>query len=196
MAAKQTAPARGILMFLTGLMLTSGAIRLGAGWSAAQALTAPAPDEVTEPKPRTALSADTCTKTTPEVLAAFREREERLATREYAAEERAAALAMAEELIRKRLAELEAAEATLAETLARADGAAEGDLTRLTSVYEAMKPKEAAALFSTMDPQFAAGFLGRLRPEAAAAILSGMDAQAAYAISAILAGRNARVPTR
>lgn len=196
MAVQHAAPARGILLFLTGLMLTSGAIRLGAGWSEAQALTTPAAGETADAAPQPSLAADTCTKTTPEVLAAFREREERLTTREYAAEERIAALSIAEDLIRKRLAELEAAETALAETLARADGAAEGDLTRLTSVYEAMKPKEAAALFAAMDPQFAAGFLGRLRPDAAAAILSGMEAQSAYAISAILAGRNVRVPTR
>ncbi|RRH74283.1 MotE family protein [Falsigemmobacter faecalis] len=196
MSVKHPAPARGILMFLIGLMIASGVIRLGMSWSAAQALTAPASGTVAEVTPQPSLTADTCTKTTPEVLAAFREREELLTTREFAAEERIAALSMAEDLIRKRLTELEAAEAALAETLARADGAAEGDLTRLTSVYEAMKPKEAAALFATMDPQFAAGFLGRLRPEAAAAILSGMEAQSAYAISAILAGRNARVPTR
>jgi flagellar motility protein MotE (MotC chaperone) len=46
-----------------------------------------------------------------------------------------------------------------------------------------------------MDPGFAAGFLGRMRPDAAAAVLAGMDPAAAYAISAIIAGRNARAPT-
>lgn len=185
------APVRGILVFLAGLMLASGAIRLGIGITEAQAVGAPADQVIATPP---SLRDETCARPTAEVLDAFREREERLATRELATEERLAALSLAEELITRRLSELEAAEATLSETLSRADGAAEGDLTRLTSVYEAMKPKEAAILFETMDPEFAAGFLGRLRPEAAAAILSGMQSEAAYSVSVILAGRNARVP--
>ncbi len=90
--------------------------------------------------------------------------------------------------------ELTDAEARLRENLALADGAAEQDLVRLTAVYEAMKPAEAAPLFAAMAPEFAAGFLGRMRPDAAAAILSGMNAEAAYAISVLIAGRNALVP--
>jgi len=191
MRRSSQAPVRGILVFLAGLMMASGAIRLGIGISEAQAVGAPADQTMPPPEPT---RDESCARPTTEVLDAFREREERLATRELAAEERLAALSLAEELITRRLGELEAAEATLSETLARADGAAEGDLTRLTSVYEAMKPKEAAALFEKMDPEFSAGFLGRLIPEAAAAILSGMQAEAAYSISVILAGRNARVP--
>ena len=92
------------------------------------------------------------------------------------------------------MAKLAAAEEKLNETLARADGASEADLTRLTDVYQSMKPKDAAALFATMAPEFAAGFLGRMRPEASAAILSGMSPENAYTISVILAGRNANVP--
>ncbi|TKA97657.1 hypothetical protein FAZ78_04745, partial [Cereibacter changlensis] len=105
-----------------------------------------------------------------------------------------AALTLAGQAIDAKLAELAAAEAALSETLARADGASEGDLTRLTSVYETMKPKDAAALFEAMAPEFAAGFIGRMRPDAAAAVLSGMSAEAAYSISVLLAGRNALVP--
>jgi flagellar motility protein MotE (MotC chaperone) len=78
--------------------------------------------------------------------------------------------------------------------LALADGAAEDDLVRLTAVYEAMKPADAAALFQTMAPEFAAGFLGRMRAEAAAAVISGMTPESAYSISVLIAGRNALVP--
>jgi flagellar motility protein MotE (MotC chaperone) len=46
-----------------------------------------------------------------------------------------------------------------------------------------------------MAPDFAAGFIGRMQPAAAAAILAGMEAEQAYAISVLLAARNARVPT-
>jgi flagellar motility protein MotE (MotC chaperone) len=93
-----------------------------------------------------------------------------------------------------RMVQLEAMEAKLAATLALADGAAEADVERLTKVYQAMKPKDAAKLFETMSPEFAAGFLGRMPPESAAAILSGMSAESAYGVSVIVAGRNANVP--
>ena len=76
-----------------------------------------------------------------------------------------------------------------------ADGAAEGDLDRLTAVYEAMKPSDAARLFAAMSSDFAAGFLGRMKPAAAAAILAGMPPDSAFAVSALIAGRNARAPT-
>ena len=89
---------------------------------------------------------------------------------------------------------LEQIESDLRKTLALADGAAENDLARLTSVYENMKPKDAAALFETMEPDFAAGFLGRMRPDAAASVMTGLSPGAAYSISVILAGRNANAP--
>lgn len=124
-----------------------------------------------------------------------------LAAREAALEGRAAriadrmqALRLAEEVAVAQRSELEAAEAALAQTLTLADEAAEQDVLQLTAVYENMKPKLAAELFSRMAPGFAAGFLGRMRPEAAAAILSGLEPDHGYAISATLAGRNAAAP--
>lgn len=98
--------------------------------------------------------------------------------------------------LEKKLLELEDAENELANTLAIADKAAEEDITRLTSVYENMKSKEAAEIFETMDISFAAGFLSRMRPDAAAGILSNVDTKVAYAISVVMAGRNVGAPTQ
>jgi len=128
------------------------------------------------------------------MLAAFQQRESALIRREQQIEDRMAALTIAEEAVDRKLKALVEAEVRLKETLSLADGAAEGDLTRLTEMYEKMKPKESAALFEEMDPQFAAGFLSRMRPEVAAGILAGMAPQSAYTISVVLAGRNATVP--
>ncbi|WP_332307230.1 MotE family protein [Pseudorhodobacter aquimaris] len=125
---------------------------------------------------------------------ALAEREMRVSAREAALTDRFAALSLADDAIEQRLAKLAEAEAKLSDTLARADGASEADLTRLTEVYQSMKPKDAAALFATMAPEFAAGFLGRMRPESSAAILSGMTPEDAYTVSVLLAGRNAKVP--
>lgn len=179
-------PVRGVLFFLAGMMLVSGVIRLGLGISAAQAI----PPAATPDMP----AARSCPVPPAALAEALAQREARLATREAAFDDRMAALALADAALDRRLQDLLDAEARLSATLARADGAAEGDLSRLTAVYEAMKPKEAAALFETMSPEFAAGFLGRMRPEAAGAVLSGMTPDAAYTVSVLLAGRNATVP--
>ena len=129
-----------------------------------------------------------------QLLNALQERETRVKALETRIEVRSKALAVADAEITKRLAMLEEAEFNLRRTLSLADGAAEDDLARLTTVYENMKPKDAAALFGAMEPDFAAGFLGRMRPDAAAAVMAGLTPETAYSISVILAGRNAQAP--
>lgn len=191
MTSKRKARAgRGALMILALLLASSGALRIGAGVGHAFA-NAPA-ETMTD-------SGDTAPLNCPTpplaLVEALTRRESQVAVQEAALAERLAALALADAAIAERFDALEEAEARVSETLARADGAAEADLTRLTAVYESMKPKDAAALFEAMAPEFAAGFLGRMRPDAAAAVLSGMSSDAAYSISVLLAGRNALVPT-
>jgi len=168
------------------LLAASGAIRLGFGVGEAMARS---PDG-----PALAEAPVQC-PTPPLALAqALTERETALADRERALEDRLAALDLAEAAIELRLAELQQAEDDLKKVVAMSDGAAEEDLARLTAVYEAMKPAEAAALFAAMPVDFAAGFLGRMRPESAAVVLAGMPPENAFAISATIAGRNALAP--
>lgn len=134
--------------------------------------------------------------TTGGLLEALQGREARLEQREAQLRERMDALHVAEEQIESKIQELVAAEEALRATIALADGAAEMDLARLTTVYENMKPKEAAALFAEMSPQFAAGFLGLMRPDAAALIMTELAPETAYSFSVVLAGRNAGTPTQ
>jgi flagellar motility protein MotE (MotC chaperone) len=124
-------------------------------------------------------------------LAALRERTAELDRREAEVEERTRALRTAERTLEEQLASLAEAEARLRGLMTLAEESAEEDLVQLTSVYENMKPKEAALLFERMSPDFAAGFLGRMRPEAAAAIMSGLPPELGYSISVLLASRNA-----
>lgn len=179
---------RGVLGVITVMLVGSALIRLGAGSGAALARDqlleeAPVPPAAEGCVPRAELEP---------MLTAFAEREASIAAEEERIAERLAALAAAEARLAETIAELEGAEAALAGTIARADTAAEEDLARLTAVYEAMKPKDAARLFETMAPEFAAGFLARMRPDAAAALFSGLPPETAYSVSVILAGRNAR----
>lgn len=183
----------GLMTIVVTLLLASAVVRLASGTGAAIAR------ELQSPEPRS-LPAEHSVSTVEE--AALRHmyddlvaRDAELADQEAVLEKRLVALAEAEAAISLQLAELESAENALRDTLALAKGASETDLTQLTSVYENMKPKEAAELFEEMAPQFAAGFIGRMRPEAAAGILAGLSPQAAYSISAVMAGRHMDVPT-
>ncbi|SPJ26906.1 MotE family protein [Falsiruegeria mediterranea] len=183
----------GALTVIAVLMLGSAVLRVGfeAGPAIAREINTEQPEALKDEMfPKVTETAVEYQK----LLAALQEREQNLARRESQIEERAKALAVADEAIEQKLAALTEAEEALRETIALADVAAEDDLTRLTDVYEQMKPKESAALFEEMDPDFAAGFLARMRPEAAAGIMAGLSPTAAYTISVVLAGRNANVP--
>ena len=130
------------------------------------------------------------------LLAAFKAREERLITRENQVADRMQALRVMDNAISAQLAALEQADAALRETLALAETAASDDLARLATVYENMKPRDAASLFTEMAPDFAAGFLGLMDPTAAAAIMTELAPDVAHSFSVMLASRNAGVPTR
>jgi len=192
---------RGAVLLLTAMLVSSAILRLGAGADRAFAESAKhSPAQVEIPAKETTDATKESTKISTNraeisaLLKALRTREMRVKELESQIELRSKALMVADQEITKRMTSLEQAENNLRETLSLADGAAEDDLARLTSVYESMKPKDAAKLFEAMEPNFAAGFLGRMRPDAAAAIMTGLTPERAYSISAILAGRNATAP--
>jgi flagellar motility protein MotE (MotC chaperone) len=181
---------RGVLSIIAGMLIASGLIRVGN--EAEQAFATE--QDVANTEPADPAACDPAMDNTA-LLDAYRTREERIAAREAQVEDRLQAMRVAEAEITERLAQLQAAQTSLADTISVADTAAEQDLGQLTAVYENMKPQDAAALFETMEPDFSAGFVGRMRPEIAAAIMAQLQPETAYAISAILAGRNANVPT-
>lgn len=186
----------GTLFMLSVLLIGSAVVRLGFEAGPAIAREVASLPEADLPKDNGAMHRESTPSSAElqHMLAAFQQREKALASREAEIEDRMKAMEIADQAINQKLAALEAAEAKLEATLSLADGATEDDLTRLTAVYEQMKPKESAALFEEMDPGFAAGFLARMKSEAAAGIMAGLTPQAAYTISVVLAGRNGAVP--
>lgn len=180
---------RGILWLIALSFVASAVVRIGGetGVAIAEMANAEAASE----------TGSTCAEDTDitAVLALLRERETAVAARESALEDRAQALAVAETQVRKNLEALEQAENDLKRMISLSSAAAEDDLAQLTAVYENMKPKQAAEVFAAMTPEFAAGFLSRMRTDAAAQIMAGLDPETAYAISVLLAGRNATAPT-
>lgn len=183
----------GTLHIIAGLLITSAILRSmdGSGQAFAQAentetvATESGPDMIQEASP------DIST-----LLGALQDREARVTQREAELAARFQALDIAEAEVAEQIAALIEAEESLRATIALAEEASETDLGRLTTVYENMKPKDAAALFEEMSPDFAAGFLGMMRPEPAALIMTQLTPQTAHSISVVLAGRNAGVPTQ
>ncbi len=176
----------GVLPVLAGLLVASALLRIGEGDRIAQirglleAGTAYAADGV-----------QTATDEIGEVLAALKDREAQLDAREAQIEERSRVVEAGETELANQLAEIEAAEARLREMVNKAGAASEEDVNTLAAVYENMKPEQAGPLFEKMPPEFAAGFLSMMKPATAASIMAAVSPDAAYAISVVLAGRNA-----
>lgn len=178
----------GALVILALLFASSGALRMGTDLGAALAAISDLPTEDLPAEPAV------CAAPPAALATALKARDDAITARETMLQERFAALELAQTALDKRMSELAAAEESLKKTISMADGAAEQDLGTLTTVYEAMKPADAARLFSAMAPEFAAGFLSRMQPAAAAAIMAGMTPEQAYSISVLIAGRNAMAP--
>ncbi len=177
--------ASGLLMLLALVFLAAGMSRLGlgvvVGFAADTEIQDPAAQETSDRDPA-------------DLFASLRAREARLEQAEAEFDARLSILNETEAALRRQMQELIAAEERLSQTLRLTETVAEDDLSRLTSVFENMKPQQAANLFATMDIEFAAGFIARLRPETAAEIMAGLDPVLGYAISAVLAGRHASIP--
>ena len=188
---------RGALLIITSFLAISGIIRIGEGAGDALALVTQSIDHTTQNDFHNIAQTPSGCAAFPgamEMLTALQKREERIAQRESLIADRLQALNLAEQEITKRVQDLKQAEERLSATMAIADQAAEQDLAQLTTVYENMKAKDAAALFEKMEPDFAAGFLARMRPDAAGAVMAGLQPEKAYMISILLAGRNANTP--
>lgn len=180
----------GVLTVISMLMIGSAVIRIGLEAGPALAKSAEPEDIPQEKSEKTSVEAADLQLLLTELL----RREEDLNRREAVIADREHAMDIADQAIETRLTLLQEAEESLRETVAIAEKAAENDLTRLTDVYQNMKPKDAAALFETMDAVFAAGFLSRMPPDAAANVMAGLSPEAAYTISVVMAGRNANAP--
>ncbi|WP_298258923.1 hypothetical protein [uncultured Litoreibacter sp.] len=175
---------RGVLTFIVSMLLLSGSIRLGSiGFAIASS-----------PKELPVEAVCVTDAETQELMAMLNQRSKSIDLLEKAQAEREVKLRQAEADILANLERVEAAEAKLAQTIQRVDSASSDDIGQLTAVYQSMKPKDAALLFEQMSPDFASGFLSQMPPAVAAGILSGLSAEKAYAISVVLAGRNADAP--
>ncbi|SFK91204.1 MotE family protein [Shimia haliotis] len=192
-AKKPAKPPRGSLFVISSFLVLSAVLRIGVG-----ATEAIAREDGPMPSPVAAMSTPQSCEPPEDLralMATFKEREQRITRQEEEIRNRMQALSVADDEVSRKLMQLERAEDNLRNVIAMAESAADDDVSRLTRVYETMKPKNVAALFEEMDPEFAAGFIARMNPESAAGVMAGLSPRAAYTISVVLAGRNANVPT-
>ena len=178
----------GLLVTLGIVFAASAALRVGT-----LDLTLVSAAEASDPEPISSVVGPTAPiRAALDEVTALRDR---LTEREAEIDDRERAVEAVQILIEERLAELEAAEQRLEALIQTSDSAAEADLARLTEVYQTMEADQTAALFAQMDPNFAAGFLTRMTPAASGAIMAELDPTIAYAISVVIATRNAAAPT-
>ena len=176
----------GILPALAALLVGSAALRTLEGENIAQVrgLFEAGPAHAAD-------TPQTPTDEIGEVLSALKQREAELDAREARLDDREEVVEEGEVELSRQMGEIADAESRLRKMVNLADKASETDVETLVAVYENMKPEQAAPLFQQMPPAFAAGFLSKMQPPISAEILAAMPADAAYAVSVVLAGRNA-----
>lgn len=193
MAPRKSRTRFGALVVLATCFIVSALIRVGEIVAALPASAADDAGYVNEPPGHESTTADDPigpVRAPKEVIAELRRQREMLDARAAELDEREQQLQVIRTRLADRLDELKAERKRLAETASLVNDAAGKDVRRLASMYEQMKPKQAAQIFDRMEPSFAAGFLSEMRPASAALIMANMEAERAYGVSLLMAGRN------
>ena len=116
-------------------------------------------------------------------------RRDALDDRERSIEQREALLSVAERRVEEKVAELEALRSEIEALLHQADSQSEEQLKGLASIYEAMRPADAAAIFNGLDLEVLIAVLERMRGQKSAAVLAGMNPERARLVTTELARR-------
>ncbi|WP_051329761.1 MotE family protein [Niveispirillum irakense] len=112
-----------------------------------------------------------------------------LAARQAELDLRAQMLAAAEKKAAAQVTRLEQAARDVGGLLDRRASMAKADLQRLVSIYENMKPKDAARLLNETDPEILVDLLDLMQERRSAPILAEMDARKVNALTRTLAER-------
>jgi len=103
-------------------------------------------------------------------------------------------LAAAEQKLAEQTAELEKVKGEVQGLLGQVDERAKAETDRLVAVYSAMRPREAAAVFSQLDDSVLLPVAAAMRPRTLAAILAQMPPAQARALTEKLAARFQAAP--
>jgi flagellar motility protein MotE (MotC chaperone) len=119
-------------------------------------------------------------------------RRDALDARSRQLDERAAMIAVAEQRLDEKVAELDALRSEIEGLMGRLDEQSEARIANLASIYEAMRPGDAAAIFNGLEMDVIVAVLDRMRQTKSAPILAGMDPARARDVTAELASRRDR----
>ncbi|HEV7228583.1 MotE family protein [Brevundimonas sp.] len=103
-------------------------------------------------------------------------------------------LAAAEQKLAEQTAELEKVKGEVEGLLGQVDEKAKAETDRLVAVYSAMRPREAAAVFSQLDDSVLLPVAAAMRPRTLAAIMAQMPPAQARALTEKLAARYQSAP--
>ncbi|PKQ08336.1 MAG: hypothetical protein CVT73_07575 [Alphaproteobacteria bacterium HGW-Alphaproteobacteria-12] len=121
------------------------------------------------------------------VLQSLASRRKELDTRAGELDTREQLLAAAERRVEERIAELKDIEARINERIGAEDEANEARIAGLVSMYETMKPKDAARIFERLDMGVLLDVVMRMQPRKMAAVLAAMDPVVAQDLTVELA---------
>ncbi|MEP0518651.1 MAG: hypothetical protein ABJO09_00560 [Hyphomicrobiales bacterium] len=121
------------------------------------------------------------------ILQSLRKRRTQLAEQEESLQLRENLIEAAEERLESRIEQLEALEARLKATTEAELGARKEELRGLVTMYETMKPKEAARIFDRLQMEVLLDVVNAMNPRKMAAVLAKMNPEAAQRLTSSLA---------
>jgi len=121
------------------------------------------------------------------VLESLAVRREELKKRAEALDMREQVLAAAEKRVEERIAELKALDERINGRISEIDAAHEEKMMSLVSMYEGMKPKDAARIFERLDMGVLLDVVKRMQPRRMSAVLAAMDPVVAQDLTVELA---------
>lgn len=124
-----------------------------------------------------------------EVLESLTRRREDLDKREAALDMREKLLQTTEQRLDQKLAEVQKVQADIKTSVRTLNDQEAAQIASLVKVYEAMKPKEAAAIFQGLDRTILIDVSARMREAKMSAILAAMDPEKAREVTVMLAKR-------
>ena len=124
-----------------------------------------------------------------DVLSSLADRRDALDERQRQLELRTSVITATEKRVDDKIAQLKALQAKIESMMGQRDQMETQQLDALVKVYSAMKPKDAARIFSSLDDSVRIGVAGRMKADVMAGILSALPAEVAQKLTVELAGR-------
>lgn len=151
----------------------------------AQGEKPPAPADPLQTDP----SAEGVSPAEVDVLTSLADRRDALEERQRELDTQANVLAAAEKRVDDKITQLKALQSQIEALLGQRDTKETEQLDSLMRIYSAMKPKDAARIFSSLNDEVRIGVAGRMKADAMAGIMAALPAEIAQRMTVELASR-------